>query len=148
MLLWDRFIYTYVFCIWFGICLSLKLFFWWFMNWWLREIMKWSFVDNVAYENWRKNYWCWLLRPLDLFKYRCKSFSESPETNNTLHDYMLYLYLHFYLIIKMCVYYCGPRISAHAFPTRWRARFLFWKINSFIWLRKLTWSRYLFLFYF
>ena len=20
---------------------------------------------------------------------------------------------------------CGPRISAHAFPTRWRARFLF-----------------------
>ena len=26
---------------------------------------------------------------------------------------------------KLYLYSCGPRISAHAFPTRWRARFLF-----------------------
>ena len=31
---------------------------------------------------------------------------------------------------------CEPRISAHAFPTRWRLK------------KKMTWSRYLFLFYF
>ena len=33
------------------------------------------------------------------------------------------------------------------FPLEWRVRFLFFK-NDFIWLRKLTWSRHLFLFYF
>ena len=44
--------------------------------------------------------------------------------------------------------FCGPRISAHAFPTRWRARFLFEKLWFNCWLRKMTWSRHLFLFYF
>ena len=42
---------------------------------------------------------------------------------------------------------CGPRISAHAFSTRWRARFLFEKL-IFIDYLKMTWSRHLFLFYF
>ena len=42
--------------------------------------------------------------------------------------------------------FCGPRISAHAFSTRWWTRFLFEK--WFYWLGKMIRSRYLFLFYF
>ena len=38
-------------------------------------------------------------------------------------------------------------IARMRFPLEWRARFLFWKID-FYWLRKMTWSRHLFLFYF
>ena len=35
-----------------------------------------------------------------------------------------------------------------AFPTRWRARFLFYLKNWFLLIKKMTWSRHLFLFYF
>ena len=50
-------------------------------------------------------------------------------------------YFHFYKNT------CGPRISAHEFPTRWRAQFLFEKL-IFIDYLKMTWSHHLFLFYF
>ena len=43
--------------------------------------------------------------------------------------------------------FCGPRISAHALPARWRARFLFRKM-IFIDYLKMTWICHLFLFYF
>ena len=34
--------------------------------------------------------------------------------------------------MKILKYMCGPRISAHAFPTRWRAQFLFKKNDLLI----------------
>ena len=37
------------------------------------------------------------------------------------------------IMIDYQIAYCGPRISAHAFPTRWRARFWFEKL-IFCWL--------------
>ena len=40
-----------------------------------------------------------------------------------------------------------PAFRLNAFPTQWRARFLFEKID-FIYCLKMTWSRHLFLFYF
>ena len=40
-----------------------------------------------------------------------------------------------------------PHFELNAFPTRWRARFLFEKL-IFIDYLKMTWSRHLFLFYF
>ena len=42
---------------------------------------------------------------------------------------------------------CGPRISAHAFPTRWRARFWFWKVILLIkknWLGVVTYFCFIF----
>ena len=57
---------------------------------------------------------------------------------------------HFFSYRARVESFCGPRISIYlnAFPTRWRARFLFYLKNWFLLIKKMTWSRHLFLFYF
>ena len=46
------------------------------------------------------------------------------------NDFFLYLTIFILKYLKFMeknLYYCRPRISAHALPTRWRARFFYFE---------------------